>query len=146
MERSVQVVQGDILGPIDFLAVDFPDGRVTNDAFACLLELVDRDMIRILDLEFIVRSPDGGARAVQLESLDHDAAVNLAAWQAAESHLLDQADLDALGAELAPGGVAGVVVYENIWATPLMAAIDQGGSRIIGQGRVAADDLMAALG
>lgn len=41
----------DILGPIDFLAVDFPDGRVTNDGFACLLDLVDRDVIRVLDLE-----------------------------------------------------------------------------------------------
>ena len=60
-------------------------------------------------------------------------------------HLLDQADLDAIGAELAPGSVA-VSVYENVWATPLMAAIDRSGARVIGQGRVAADDLMAALG
>jgi hypothetical protein len=139
-------VQDNILGPIDYLAVDFPDGRVTNDGFACLLDLVDRDVIRVLDLEFIVRSPDGGALRVQLESLERDAAVDVAAWQAAESRLLDQADVDAIAAELTPGSVAGVVVYENVWAAPLMAAIDHGGTRIIGQGRVAAEDLMAALG
>jgi hypothetical protein len=83
---------------------------------------------------------------VPLESLDHDATVDVAAWQAAESHLLDQADLDAIGAQLAPGSVAGVVVYENVWATPLIAAIDHSGARIIGHGPVADDDLISALG
>ena len=138
-------MQDDILGPIDFLAVDFPDGRVTGDGFACLLDLVARDVIRVLDLEFIVRSPGGGSRTVPLESLSLDPTVNVAEWQAAASHLLDQADLDAIGAELAPGSVAGVVVYENLWVTPLIAALDRSGARIIGQGRVAEDDLMTAL-
>jgi hypothetical protein len=138
-------VQAEILGPIDFLAVDFPNARVTSEGFACLMDLVARDVIRVLDLEFVARSTEGSARSVPLESLDHDATIDVAAWQAAESHLLDQSDLDAIGAELAPGSVAGVVVYENVWATPLIAAFDHTGARIIGHGRVADNDLLSAL-
>jgi hypothetical protein len=140
------LVQDEFLGPIDFLAVDFPNGRVTSEGFACLMDLVSRDVIRVLDLEFVAKSSAGIARSVPLQSLDHEAAVDVAAWQAAESHLLDQSDLDAIGAELAPGSVAGVVVYENVWATPLIAALEHSGARIMGHGRVADDDLMTSLG
>ncbi len=135
----------DILGPIDFLAVEFPNGRVTSEGFTSLLDLVARDVIRVLDLEFVVRSSEGVARTLPLATIEHDATVDVAAWQAAESHLLDQSDIEAIGAELAPGSVAGVVVYENVWATSLIAAIDRGGARIIGHGRVAAEDVMTAL-
>jgi hypothetical protein len=146
-DSEVLRVQDDdnVLGPIDFLAVEFPNRRVTSDGFRCLLDLVARDTIRVLDLEFVERSMDGVAQAVELEKIEHDAEVDIAGWQAADSRLLDGSDVAAIGAALAPGSVAGVVVYENVWAIPLMAAIDRGGARIIGHGRVAAEDVMTSL-
>jgi hypothetical protein len=134
-----------VLGPIDFLAVEFPNGRVTNRGFTCLLDLVARDIVRVLDLEFVARSAEGAVRTVELDAIEHDADMDVAAWQAAESRLLDQADVQAIGADLAPGSVAGVVVYENVWATPLLTAIDGDGARVIAHGRVAVEDVMSAL-
>src|SRR5262245_55231903 len=60
--KKVQFVQDDVLGPIDFLAVAFPNGRVTGGGFKRLMDLVERDIIRVLDLEFIVKSRDGVVR------------------------------------------------------------------------------------
>jgi hypothetical protein len=146
-DTEVLGVQDDdnVLGPIDFLVVEFPNGRVTSDGFKCLLDLVARDTIRILDVEFVETSTDGVAHAVALEKIDHDAEVDIAGWQAADSRLLDGSDIDAIGAVLAPGSVAGVVVYENVWAIPLITAIDRGGARVIGHARVAAEDVMSSL-
>jgi len=142
----VQLVQDDVLGPIDFLAVAFPNGRVTGGGFKRLMDLVERDIIRVLDLEFIVKSTDGVVRKMELESIEHDSDVDVATWQDAESGLLDESDVEVIAADLAPGSVAGIVVYENMWAVPLISAIDQSGARIIGEGRVAGDDVLAAIG
>jgi hypothetical protein len=145
-KREGYFVQDDVLGPIDFLAVEFPNGRVTGKGFRPLMDLVERDIIRVLDLEFIVKSGEGAVRKKELDAIEHDADVDVAAWQAAESGLLDKSDVEIVAANLAPGSVAGIVVYENIWVVPLIAAIDQSGARIIGEGRVASDDVLTALG
>jgi hypothetical protein len=142
----VNPVNDDLLGPIDFLAVEFPRGRVTADGFKSLMDLVDRDIIRVLDLEFATKSSDGTVRRVELDAIDHDPDVDVATWQAAESRLLDQSDVEVVGSELAPGSVAGIVVYENVWAVPMLTAIDQSSARVIGHGRIAPDDVLSALG
>jgi hypothetical protein len=139
-------VDDDTLGPIDYLAVEFPDRRITGDSFASLMQLVQRGIIQVLDLEFVARSADGTVQKVGLDSIEHDAEVDVSLWQAAESRLLDAADLTTIGAGLEPGRLAAIVVYENLWAVPLMAAIDRSRARIIGDGRIAADDVLAALG
>jgi hypothetical protein len=135
----------DILGPIDYLAVEYPDGRVTGEAFQVLMDLVGRGVLRVLDLEFIARSGDGSVRRVALDDVEHSPDVDVALWAGAESHLLDQSDFDMLASDLAPGSVASILVYENVWEAPLLAAIGRSRAQIVGAGRVTADDLMGAL-
>jgi hypothetical protein len=135
----------DILGPIDYLAVEFPNGRVTGEGFKLIMGLVQRGIIRVLDLEFIARSVDGAVRKVELREIEHSADVDITVWQAAETDVLDQSDLDLVAAEIAPGSLAGILVYENVWAVPLMAAVERSPARIVGEGRIDASDLLAAL-
>ena len=135
----------DILGPIDYLAVVFPDGRVTGEEFQVLMDLVQRGVIRVLDLEFIAKSGDGSTRKVTLDEVEHSPDVDVALWAGAESHLLDQSDFDAFASDIAPGSVASILVYENVWEAPLLAAIGRGRAQTVGAGRVTADDLMIAL-
>jgi hypothetical protein len=138
-------VDDDVLGPISFLAVEFPGGRVTGEGFRLLMDLVERGTIRVLDLEFVARSAEGVVRTVELDAIEHTADVDVRTWQAAESRLLDASDLETIAAQLAPGGLAGIVVYENVWAVPLIAALDRNSARIIGEGRVDVEDVLAAL-
>jgi hypothetical protein len=139
-------VDDDILGPIDFLALEFPDGRISSDSFASLMQLVQLGIVQVLDLEFVARSAGGIVQKVALDSIEHDAGVDVSLWQAAESRLLDASDITTIGAGLEPGGLGAIVVYENLWAVPLMTAIERSRARIIGEGRIAADDVIAALG
>jgi len=68
---------GDDLGPMDYLAVEFPSGRITGDGFGVLLDLVDRGVIRILDLEFVTKAPDGSLGVVDVAGLDTDPGLDL---------------------------------------------------------------------
>jgi len=135
----------DVLGPIDYLAVEYPDGLMTGEGFELILDLVERDIIRVLDLEFVAKSSDGTVQKVALGDVKHSGTVDASLWQGASSGLLDQADLDTLSEAIEPGSLAGILVYENVWATPLMKALDASTARLVGHDRIMVDDLVAAL-
>jgi Family of unknown function (DUF6325) len=138
-------VDDDVLGPIDYLAVEFPGGRVTGEGFQLLMDLVDRGIIRVLDLEFVAKSADGVVRKVALGDVEHTSDVDVTIWQGAASGLLDPSDIDNVASGIEPGSLAGVLVYENVWAAPLIAAIERSNAHIVGEGRITIDDLATAL-
>jgi hypothetical protein len=138
-------VDDEILGPIDYLAVEWPGGHVTGEGFELLLDLVNRDIVRVLDLEFIAKAADGTVRKVALADIVHGGDVDVAMWDGASSGLLDRSDLDTVAAAIEPGSLAGVLVYENLWAVPLMTALDRSTARMVGSGRVVVEDLLTAL-
>src|SRR5262249_55883862 len=105
----------DVLGPVDYLAVEFPSGNVTGAGFQPLTDLVRRGIIRVLDLEFVAKSADGAVRKVALDAVKHAAGVDVTLWRGAESGLLDRSDADNVASGIAPGSVAGILVYENVW-------------------------------
>jgi hypothetical protein len=135
----------DELGPIDFLVVAFPDGRIGSGGFVALLDLADRGVIQILDLEFVTKGDDGDVKPVSPHELSRSAGVDLAAWEGASSGLLDPSDLSQLEADLQPGEVAAIVVFENRWVLGLVDAWRQDGARLIADGGLAADEIVAAL-
>jgi Family of unknown function (DUF6325) len=135
----------DVLAPVAYLAVEFPSGSVTGEGFAIVHRLVERGIISVLDLEFVATGPDGTVRAVPLDDIEHDADVDITQWQGTYSGLLGQDDIDALAAVMAPGSLTGIVIYENVWAAPLLAAMDERGARLVGSGSIDPDDLIQAL-
>jgi hypothetical protein len=135
----------DVLAPVAYLAVEFPSGRVTGEGFSLVHDLVVRGVIEVLDLEFIAKDSDGSVRKVALEDIPHGADVDITEWQGSYAALLDQDDVDAVAAVMQPGSLTGIIVYENVWAAPLLTAMDAHGARLIGSGSVDADDLIASL-
>ena len=135
----------DELGPIDFLVVAFPGGRIGSGGFATLLDLADRGVIQILDLEFVTKGDDGGVKPVAPQELSGSADADLTAWEGASSGLLDSSDFSELEAALRPGEVGAIVVFENRWVLGLVDAWRQDGARLIADGGVAAGEILAAL-
>ncbi len=135
----------DVLAPVSYLAVDFPSGQVTGEGFRLVADLVARDVISVLDLEFVVKDADGTVRKVPLSDIKHGSDVDITQWQGAYSGLLDADDIAAVADVMEPGAIAGILVYENVWAAPLMAAMSAHGSRLVGSGSIDPDDLVATL-
>ncbi|MDF3146241.1 MULTISPECIES: DUF6325 family protein [unclassified Streptomyces] len=135
----------DEVGPIDYLVVEFPGNRMTGEGFPLLVDLVDRGLIRIMDLVFVRKDEDGSVTGMEIADLTGDGSLDLAVFEGASSGLLDQDDIDEAGTALEPGSSAGILIYENLWAAPFAAALRRGGARMVASGRIPVPDLVAAL-
>ena len=135
----------DQLGPMDYVAVHFPGGRITGDGFGVLLDLVDRGLIRILDLEFVARTPDGGIEVVDVAALDTEPGLDLTPLVGVSSGILDRADLEEVGGNINPGDVAAALIYEELVILPVITAWQRSGARIITEGHISPEEILLAL-
>lgn len=133
------------LGPVDYFVVEFPGNKMTGEGLPLLVDLVDRGIVRILDLEFIRKDTDGRVTAFEIADLDGDGQLDLAVFDGAFSGLLDEDDLASAAALIEPGSSAGVVVFENRWAAPFIGALRRGGAQLVASGRIPVEDLLRAL-
>ncbi|MEU9566505.1 DUF6325 family protein [Streptomyces sp. NPDC048161] len=135
----------DETGPIDYLVVEFPGNRMTGEGLPLLVDLVDRGIIRILDLVFVRKDEDGTVAGVELSELTGDGHDELAVFEGVSSGLLGRDDIDEVSAVLEPGSAAGIVIYENAWAGPFAAALRRSGGRLVAGGRIPVQELLASL-
>lgn len=136
---------GDELGPVDFLAIEFPRRQLTSPGFEQLLALADQGVVNILDMEFITKDADGRSQKVDIWEFAVPEGVDLSAWAGASSGLIDDSDVAEISAAMQPGSVAVVVIYENRWVLGLVNTWRRAGARLIGSGGLAAGDVVAAL-
>jgi hypothetical protein len=134
-----------VLGPISYLIVEFPGNKMTGEGFAILLDLVDRGVVRILDLMFVRRDADGSVRALELQDIDHDGQFDLAVFAGASAGLLAESDLSAAASVIEPGSAAGILIFENSWATPFVQALRRGDAQLVSAGYIPQGDIVAAL-
>ncbi|MET7298534.1 DUF6325 family protein [Embleya sp. NPDC005575] len=132
-------------GPIDYLVIEFPGSRMTGEGLPLLIDLVDRGIIRILDLIFVTKGLDGSVRGVELADLAGDNHLDLAAFDGVSSGLLGQDEIEDVSAVLEPGSSAAILVYENVWAGPLAAALRRSGARLVADGRIPVQEILASL-
>ncbi|MEU6549199.1 DUF6325 family protein [Streptomyces sp. NPDC046915] len=131
------------MGPVDYLIVEFPGNRMTGEGFPLLVDLVERGIIRIIDLVFVRKDTDGSIAALELKEIGDE--IDLTVFEGASSGVLDQSDLDDAGAALEPGNSAAVLVYENVWAAPLARALRREGAQLVASGRIPVQALLASL-
>ncbi|MEV8594264.1 DUF6325 family protein [Streptomyces sp. NPDC052012] len=133
------------MGPIDYLVVEFPGNRMTGEGFPLLVDLVDRGVIRIIDLMFIRKDEYGSVTGMEIADFDRDGQLDLSVFDGASSGVLGQDDIEEAAVALEPGSSAGILVYENLWAAPFAAALRRGGARMVASGRIPVPALVAAL-
>lgn len=134
------------LGPIDFIVVEWPAAQPPNGtAFPLLVDLVDRGVIRILDLAFVKKEEDGSTVGLQLSDLDLDGSPELTVFEGASSGLLGEDDYEEAGNALGAGSAAAILVYENTWAAPFATALRRSGAQLVDHGRIPVNALIQAL-
>ena len=133
------------VGPIDYLALEFPKAQLTGEGLAALVDLVDRNVIQILDLRFVKRQEDGTFDAIAITDLDGDGTLDLAIFEGVESGLLDDEDLSQAASLIEPGNAVGLIVYENTWARPFVTAMRNVGAEVVSSGRIPADTVVEIL-
>ena len=134
----------DIAGPVDFVLLEFPRDRLTGEAGKALTDLVERGVIRLYDLVVISKDTDGTVEVLELTD-PTSASGGFAYFAGARSGLLGEDDVGEAAGAMQPGTVAALIVYENTWAIPFVAAARNSGGELIASVRIPAPDVMAAL-
>jgi len=132
------------IGPIDYVLVEWPGKQPEGEIAPHLVDLVDRGLIRILDLAFLVKGEDGSIAAVEIADIGGEV-TELAVFEGASSGLLSDEDHEEAGAALEPGTSAALLVYENTWAAPFATAVRRSGGQLVAGGRIPIEDVLAAL-
>jgi hypothetical protein len=135
----------DELGSVDYLVVEFPPGAAnfTGEMAAEIARLVDAKLIRVLDLLILQKDADGSVEALEIDDLDQVDELRVAETQLAE--LLAADDVAHLAASMEPGTIAGVLVWENLWAAPFASAARRAGGQLIASGRIPIQAILASL-
>jgi len=133
------------LGPIDWIVVEFPGSRFNGRIAPALADLVERDLIRVLDLLVLKKDTDGELDAFELSDLDDGELGGLRSHEHDLAMLLSEDDVTALAAAIEPGSSAAVLVWENRWAAPFGAAVRQSGGQLVAGGRIPVQALLAAI-
>jgi hypothetical protein len=126
--------------------VEWPVGSPPNgEAFPHLVDLVDRGLIRVLDLVFVEKDMDGNVLEVAIADFDQDGSLDLAIVEGASSGLLDEDDYEEAGNALEPGAAAAIIMYENTWAAPFATALRKAGAQLVAAGRIPINDIIQRL-
>jgi hypothetical protein len=135
----------DELGPVDWIVVEFPGSRFNGEIAPALADLVERDLIRVLDLLVLKKDSDGTLEPYELSDLEDSELGGLRAHEAELAMLLSEDDVAALAAAIEPGSSAAVLVWENKWAAPFGAAVRHSGGQLVASGRIPIQALAAAI-
>jgi hypothetical protein len=136
----------DELGPIDIVVIAYPAGApMKGDAVPIFVDLVERGIIRVLDVLFVMQNEDGSVSGFEATDLDGDSIGDLKVFEGASSGLLGEDDVASVGETLEPGTAAVMIVYENRWAAPFAAAVRRNGGVLVANHRITAQELMDAI-
>ena len=135
----------DELGPVDWIVVEFPGSRFNGEIVPALVDLVQRDLVRVLDLLVLKKDDDGTLEAFELSNLDDKEVGELRSYESELAMLLSEEDVTSLAAAIEPGSSAGVVVWENTWAAPFASAVRRSGGQLVASGRIPTQALLAAI-
>lgn len=137
----------DELGPVDYIVVEFPADKAdfSGAMIAELSSLIERDLIRVLDLLILKKDLDGTVEGFESHDFGDTNLAELLALETELALLLAADDVEAIGAALEPGSVAAVLIWENVWAAPFGAAARRSGGELVASGRIPIQAIAAAV-
>jgi hypothetical protein len=133
------------LGPVDWIVVEFPGNKFNGAIAPHLMDLVDRGIIRVLDLLLLTKDAEGVVAGFELADLDNGEIGQLRTYEAELAMLLSEDDVASIAEAVDPNCTAAVLVFENTWAAPFASAVRQSGGQLVAAGRVPIEALLAAI-
>jgi hypothetical protein len=132
------------MGPVDWVLIEF-SGPPTGAAAPYLLDLVDRGLIRILDLVVVNKDADGEITLMEMTDLDGDGELDLMVFDGVRSGLFGVEDAAEAAQAMEADTSAVLLLYENTWAAPFATAVRRAGGQLVASGRIPLDEIIASL-
>jgi hypothetical protein len=129
------------LGPVQLIALAFKQPKFDGTVLGELIDLVDRGLIRVLDLMVIHKLQDGAVEVAEFSAIDDDEAELFVGLAPAGVDLIGEDDVSLAGELLEPGDAAALLVWEDLWAAPFVAAVRAAGGVLLAHDRIPVDVL-----
>lgn len=133
------------MGAIDWLLIEAAGRELSGELVPPLLDLVDRRLIRIIDVLVLVTRAEGDFDALTTSDLDTTKVGDLGALEGASSGLLSDEDAAAAAAAMQPDCIGLLIVYENLWSIPFAVAARQAGGQLVAHGHIPTQAIVAAV-
>ncbi len=133
------------IGPVDFIALEFPGNNFKGEILPDIFELVDKGIIRVFDLVIVLKDQDGTVLVRELQELDEGQLRVLDPLKAEVSQMITVEDVNNIAAKLEPTRTAALMLIENLWAKKTQQAMIDAGGRLVLFERIPHDVVEEAL-
>jgi hypothetical protein len=133
------------LGPVDWIVVEFPGSNFNGEIAPVVQDLVDRGLIKVLDLMMLRKDDAGELEIFELSDLQGGELGELRTAEAELAMVLSEQDVLDIAETIEPGSTAAVLVWENLWAAPFGAAVRHAGGQLVASGRIPIQAVLAAV-
>jgi Family of unknown function (DUF6325) len=135
----------DETGTIDWFLLEAPHKDIGGALVPPLLDLVERRLIRVMDVLVLVKRGEGDVDVLTTSDLDPEQVGDLGELAGASSGLLTADDAAEAAALMTPDSLGLFIVYENTWAVPFAVTARKAGAQVVAQGRIPTQAIVAAL-
>jgi hypothetical protein len=119
------------LGPLEYLVIGFDGDRFDGSIATEIQKVVDKGIIRLVDVVFIVREADGDSVIVELSNTDDPRFASFAPLLAQMRALFTPEDLQAIADSLPLGSAGLALLFEHRWAEDIKDAIAAAGGFLV---------------
>ena len=134
------------MGPVDAVVIGFPAGApMTGSAVPMLMDLVDKGIVRVLDVMFVTKEADGTFAGFNATDLTSESVGDFTLFEGASSGLISDDDVSRAADNIEPGTSAVLIIYENRWSVPFATEVRRNGGELIAHVRIPTEDFVAAL-
>ncbi|CCJ35626.1 hypothetical protein BN140_0703 [Methanoculleus bourgensis MS2] len=133
------------LGPVEYMVIEFPGNQFKGEIIPALREVVDKGVIRIIDLVFVRKDEQGNVSVMELSDLQKDAASAFAPLARDTTTLLAEDDIRKVSDIIEKNSSAALFLFEHLWAKKFRDAVLNAHGEVIAGERIKKEKVDAAL-
>lgn len=132
-------------GPVDYLSFEFQNEKLKGEILPELYELIQKKIIRVIDLVIVQKNRDGVHRAMEINQLSPDLISVINPLNAEISGLIQVEDINGIAEVMENGTTAAALLVENVWAIKFREAVLRADGKLLEHLRVPADEVEEAM-
>jgi hypothetical protein len=118
-------------GPIDFIAIEFKTDQLTGESLPALIELVQKEIIRVIDLVIILKDQAGDYQVLEIEELAPDVLAVFDPLEIEISGIIQVEDIELIAEAMEDNTTAALLLFENLWAIKFGEAVVRASGRMV---------------
>ena len=132
-------------GPVDFLALEFTDDKLKGEIIPALFDLVEKQIVKIIDLVIIHKKEDGTYEAFEMNQIGPDLIGVFDPLKVEVNGMLQVEDIQNIADDMENGTRAAALLFENLWALKFKEAVMRADGKLLNQARISHEDVEEAL-